>query len=168
MKDHRTKHEVGNIQAVMDGEIDPFIEEYLKMQWMDGTGGREGGEAMAVNVLIVDDLAFIKIVLRDILEKSGFRVVGEASNGERGHHRVPGQAARRRADGHHDARHGRPHGAEEDPRDRSRRRGSSSAPRSGQQRLIVQAIQLGAKDFIVKPFQPQRVVSALKKALDIT
>ena len=37
---------------------------------------------MAVNVLIVDDLAFIKIVLRDILEKSGFRVVGEASNGE--------------------------------------------------------------------------------------
>jgi len=37
---------------------------------------------MAVNVLIVDDLAFIKIVLRDILEKSGFRVIGEASNGE--------------------------------------------------------------------------------------
>ena len=36
---------------------------------------------MAVNVLIVDDLAFIKIVLRDIIEKSGFRVVGEASDG---------------------------------------------------------------------------------------
>jgi FixJ family two-component response regulator len=32
----------------------------------------------------------------------------------------------------------------------------------------VQAIQLGAKDFIVKPFQAHRVVSALKKALDIT
>ena len=38
----------------------------------------------------------------------------------------------------------------------------------GQQQLIVQAIQLGAKDFIVKPFQPQRVISSLKKALDIT
>ncbi len=37
---------------------------------------------MAVNVLIVDDLRFIKIVLRDIVEKAGFRVVGEASNGE--------------------------------------------------------------------------------------
>jgi two-component system chemotaxis response regulator CheY len=37
----------------------------------------------------------------------------------------------------------------------------------GQQQIMLQAIQLGAKDFIVKPFQPQRVVSALKKALDI-
>ncbi len=34
VKDHRTKHEVGNIQAVMDGEIDSFIEEYLKQQWL--------------------------------------------------------------------------------------------------------------------------------------
>jgi len=29
VKDHRTKHEIGNIQSVMDGNIDPFIEEYL-------------------------------------------------------------------------------------------------------------------------------------------
>ncbi len=33
VKDHRTKKEVGNIQGVMDGAIDPFIEEYLKMSW---------------------------------------------------------------------------------------------------------------------------------------
>jgi two-component system chemotaxis response regulator CheY len=37
----------------------------------------------------------------------------------------------------------------------------------GQQRLIVQAIQLGAKDFIVKPFRPERVVGAIKRILDI-
>ena len=30
VKDHRTNYEVGNIEAVMDGEIDDFIEEYLK------------------------------------------------------------------------------------------------------------------------------------------
>jgi peptide chain release factor 2 len=36
VKDHRTKHEVGNIQAVMDGEIDSFIEEYLKMRVRGG------------------------------------------------------------------------------------------------------------------------------------
>ena len=59
---------------------------------------------MAVNVLIVDDLAFIKIVLRDIIEKAGFRVVGEASNGEQAIAHVPGHPSRRRAHGHHDAR----------------------------------------------------------------
>lgn len=33
VKDHRTKHEIGNIQSVMDGNIDAFIEEYLKLNW---------------------------------------------------------------------------------------------------------------------------------------
>ncbi len=121
---------------------------------------------MAVNVLIVDDLTFIKIVLRDILEKSGFHVVGEASNGEQAiamyQERHPdvvlmditmpdmdGLTALRRL-------------RELDP-------GAKVIICSalGQQKLIVQAIQLGAKDFIVKPFQPPRVVSALKKALDL-
>ena len=37
---------------------------------------------MGINILIADDLQFIKLVLRDLLEKAGFRVVGEASNGE--------------------------------------------------------------------------------------
>jgi two-component system chemotaxis response regulator CheY len=121
---------------------------------------------MAMNILIVDDLTFIKIVLRDILEKAGFRVVGEASNGDEAirlyQERRPdvvlmditmpgmdGLTALKRIRGI----------------DPSARVIICSA--LGQQRLIVQAIQLGAKDFIVKPFQPQRVVSALKKALNI-
>ena len=33
VKDHRNKHETGNIQSVMDGNIDSFMEEYLKWQW---------------------------------------------------------------------------------------------------------------------------------------
>jgi peptide chain release factor 2 len=41
VKDHRTKHEAGNIQAVMDGEIDAFIEEFLKLQWR---GKSDGGQ----------------------------------------------------------------------------------------------------------------------------
>ncbi len=39
VKDHRTKFESGNIQAVMDGEIDGFIEEFLKMQWLGKKNG---------------------------------------------------------------------------------------------------------------------------------
>lgn len=37
VKDHRTKKETGNIQAVMDGEIDEFIEEYLRFIWAQKT-----------------------------------------------------------------------------------------------------------------------------------
>ena len=33
VKDHRTKVETGNVQAVMDGKLDTFIEEYLKFAW---------------------------------------------------------------------------------------------------------------------------------------
>jgi peptide chain release factor 2 len=33
VKDYRTKAEIGNIQAVMDGDLDPFIEEYLRFAW---------------------------------------------------------------------------------------------------------------------------------------
>lgn len=32
VKDHRTNYEIGNVQAVMDGEIDEFMESYLKMK----------------------------------------------------------------------------------------------------------------------------------------
>ena len=32
VKDHRTNYEVGNVQAVMDGEIAGFMESYLKMK----------------------------------------------------------------------------------------------------------------------------------------
>jgi two-component system chemotaxis response regulator CheY len=122
---------------------------------------------MAVNVLIVDDLTFIKIVLRDIIEKAGFRVVGEASNGE--------QAITMYQDTRPDVVLMDITMPGMDGLTALRRiREIDDAARViicsalGQQQLIVQAIQLGAKDFIVKPFQPRRVVAAHKKALDIT
>jgi peptide chain release factor 2 len=37
VKDHRTKFNVGNIQNVMDGDIDPFIDSYLHFLWKGGT-----------------------------------------------------------------------------------------------------------------------------------
>ena len=32
VKDHRTNYEVGNVESVMDGDLDRFMESYLKMQ----------------------------------------------------------------------------------------------------------------------------------------
>jgi peptide chain release factor 2 len=40
VKDTRTKQEMGNIQAVMDGDIDPFIESYLKFTWQNKESGK--------------------------------------------------------------------------------------------------------------------------------
>ena len=40
VKDARTKTEIGNIQAVMDGDIDPFIEEYLRFVWKNDSVNR--------------------------------------------------------------------------------------------------------------------------------
>ncbi len=121
---------------------------------------------MAVGVLIVDDLTFIKIVLRDILEKSGFHVVGEASNGKQAlamyQERHPDVVLMDITMPDMDGLTALKKIREIDPAAKV-----IICSALGQQRLIVQAIQLGAKDFIVKPFQPPRVVSALKKALDL-
>ena len=35
----------------------------------------------------------------------------------------------------------------------------------GQQTLVVEAIQAGARDFVVKPFQPSRVLEAVQRVL---
>lgn len=121
---------------------------------------------MGIDVLIVDDLTFIKMVLKDLVEKAGFRVVGEASDGEEALRvfqekrpdvvllditmpKMDGLTALKKL-------------LELDPNAKV-----IMCSALGQQRLIVQAIQLGAKDFIVKPFRPERVVSSIKKILDI-
>jgi len=43
VKDYRTKTEIGNIQAVMDGDIDLFIEDYLKFSWSRNTAVGKAG-----------------------------------------------------------------------------------------------------------------------------
>jgi peptide chain release factor 2 len=44
VKDHRTKFNVGNIQAVMDGDIDPFMDSWLHFQWKGGTVQADGDD----------------------------------------------------------------------------------------------------------------------------
>jgi peptide chain release factor 2 len=44
VKDHRTKFMVGNIQSVMDGDIDNFIESYLRWRWQGGVAAPDEGE----------------------------------------------------------------------------------------------------------------------------
>ncbi len=121
---------------------------------------------MGIDVLIVDDLTFIKMVLKDLVEKAGFRVVGEASDGEE----ALRQFEEKRPDvvlmditmPKMDGLTALQKILEKDPEAKV-----IMCSALGQQRLILQAIQLGAKDFIVKPFRPERVVGSIKKILDI-
>jgi two-component system chemotaxis response regulator CheY len=121
---------------------------------------------MGIDVLIVDDLTFIKMVLRDLLEKAGFRVVGEASDGEEAiklfHEKRPDVVLLDITMPKMDGLTALKKMLEVDPNAKV-----IMCSALGQQRLIVQAIQLGAKDFIVKPFRPERVINSIKKSLDI-
>ncbi|MCK4797300.1 MAG: response regulator [Spirochaetes bacterium] len=121
---------------------------------------------MAARILIVDDLAFIKLIIRDTLEKRGFEVVGEASNGFEAvemYMRLKPDIVLM------DITMPRMDGIQALSKimalDTNAKVIMCSA--LGQQRLIIQAIQLGAKDFIVKPFKPERIVGAIKKAMNM-
>jgi len=120
---------------------------------------------MAAKVLIVDDLAFIKLIIRDTLEKKGFEVVGEASNGVEA---VELYAKLRPDVVLMDITMPRMDGIQALSKimqlDKDAKVIMCSA--LGQQSLIIQAIKLGAKDFIVKPFKPERIIGAIKKTLN--
>jgi len=116
-------------------------------------------------ILVVDDLAFIKLIIRDTLEKHGFEVCGEASNGFEAielYHRLKPDIVLMditmpRMDGIQAL-------AKIMESDKNAKVIMCSA--LGQQKLIIQAIRIGAKDFIVKPFKPDRIVGAIKKTLN--
>ena len=121
---------------------------------------------MQVRVLIVDDLEFMRTAIREILLSAGISVAGEAVDGMDGirkyHELRPDvvlmDITMPRLDGLNALKRIR----REDPLARV-----VMCSSLGQDRYIIRAIQLGARDFIVKPFRPQRVVSAVKKAAGV-
>lgn len=115
-------------------------------------------------ILVVDDAAFMRLMLKDILTKGGHDVIGEAENGlvaiERYNNLKPDLVT---MDITMPEMEGIDAVKEIRRADPSARIVMCSA--MGQQMMVVQAIQAGAKDFIVKPFQPDRVLDSVKKAL---
>ncbi len=119
---------------------------------------------MGTKVLIVDDAAFMRMMLRDILAKNGFEVVGEADNGKVAIQMyndlkpdvVTMDITMPEMDGIASVK-------EIKAGDPNAKIVMVSA--MGQQAMVIEAIRAGAADFIVKPFQPDRVLEALGKAL---
>jgi two-component system chemotaxis response regulator CheY len=119
---------------------------------------------VAHRVMLVDDASFMRMMLKNILVGSGYEVIGEAENGAK----AVEQYKNLKPDlvimdiimpemGGIDA-----------VREIVKVNPAAKilmCSSMGQQSLVVEAIQAGAKDFIVKPFQPSNVLEAVKKAL---
>lgn len=119
---------------------------------------------MAKNILICDDAAFMRMMIKDILTKNGYTVAGEAENGKKAIEKynevkpdlVLMDITMPELDGI-----------------QALKQIKMADPASnvimcsamGQQAMVIEAIQAGAKDFIVKPFQADRVIEAVKKVI---
>ena len=118
---------------------------------------------MSRTILVVDDAAFMRMMIRDILAKEGY-VIHEAVNGRDAIEKygeiqpdlvtmditmpeMDGIASLREIRASHpDAR-------------------ILMVSAMGQQKMIVEALEAGALDFLVKPFQPAKVLETVKKCI---
>ena len=119
---------------------------------------------MAKNILICDDAAFMRMMIKDILTKNGYNVAGEAENGriavEKYAEVKPDLVMMEITMPEIDGIQALKKIKESDP---SATVIMCSA--MGQQEMVIESIQSGSKDFIVKPFQADRVIEAVKKAV---
>ena len=119
---------------------------------------------MAKNILICDDAAFMRMMIKDILTKNGYTVAGEAENGAKAVEKytelkpdlVLMDITMPEMDGIQALKKIR----ELDPE-----ASVIMCSAMGQQAMVIESIQSGAKDFIVKPFQADRVLEAVRKVV---
>jgi len=115
-------------------------------------------------VLITDDTAFMRMTLRNILEKNGYQVAGEAEDGmvavekyrELRPDLVTMDITMPRMDGISAIKKI----MEIDPQAKI-----VVCSAMGQKALVIEALNAGARDFIVKPFQADRIINALQKVV---
>lgn len=115
-------------------------------------------------ILIVDDAAFMRMMIKNILIKEGYYVVGEAENGAQAVEKykelnpdlVTMDITMPEMDGI---------SAVKEIMKINKGAKVVMCSAMGQQAMVIDAIQAGAKDFIVKPFQPDRVIEAISKVL---
>lgn len=117
---------------------------------------------MGKKVMIVDDGAFMRVMLKDILVKNDFEVVAEAVNGldalEKYDTFKPDIVTMDITMPEMDGMEALGKILEKDPKAKV-----VMCSAIGHQTNVMATVTAGAKDFIVKPFQPERVIESLKK-----
>ena len=119
---------------------------------------------MAKNILICDDAAFMRMMIKDILTKNGYNIVGEAETGAKA---VEKYAELKQDLVLMDITMPEMDGIEALKKIKAADANASIIMCSamGQQAMVIESIQSGAKDFIVKPFQADRVLEAVQKVV---
>lgn len=117
---------------------------------------------MGVRILIADDALFMRNMLKDIFIKAGFDVVGEAANGveavEKYHELHPDLVTMDIVMPLKSGIEALQQITRENPEARV-----VMCSALGQEALIIEAVQAGAKDFIVKPFKEERVLDVVRR-----
>jgi two-component system chemotaxis response regulator CheY len=117
---------------------------------------------MGLRILIADDALFMRNMLREIFVKAGFQVVGEAANGveaiERYHELRPDLVTMDIVMPLKSGIEALQQITREDPDARV-----VMCSALGQEALVIEAVQAGAKDFIVKPFKEERVLDVVRR-----
>ena len=119
---------------------------------------------MGKKILIVDDATFMRTLVKDILVPKGYEIAGEATNGNEAMQKyeelkpdlVTMDITMKEKDGLEAAR---------DILLKYPDARIIMVTALGQEKMLVDSIKLGVKDFVVKPFEPERIISAVEKAL---
>lgn len=119
---------------------------------------------MAKNILITDDAAFMRMMIKNILTENGYNVVGEAENGLKAVEKykelspdlVTMDITMPELDGI---------GALKQIKELNPNACVLMCSAMGQQQMVIEAIQAGAKGFIVKPFNGEKVITEIKKII---
>jgi two-component system chemotaxis response regulator CheY len=120
---------------------------------------------MKARILIADDASFMRQMIREIIEPEGYEVVGEATNGIE----AVEQYVELRPDiVTMDIVMPKRSGIDAVKGILAEDAGAQVVMCSalGQETLVQEALQAGARDFIVKPFKPDAVLTTLNKILD--
>jgi len=118
---------------------------------------------MGKRILIVDDATFIRTMVKKVLEPLGYEIAGEATNGNEAVTKYEElkpdlvtmditmkekdglEAAKAILSRYPDAR-------------------IIMVTALGQEKMLIDSFKIGVKDFVVKPFAPERIISAVEKA----
>jgi two-component system chemotaxis response regulator CheY len=119
---------------------------------------------MAKRILITDDALFMRVTLKNILTKNGYEIAGEASNGKEAvalfravsPDLVTMDITMPEMDGISAVKEIR----KIDPEAKV-----VMCTAMGQKSMVMEAVSAGAKDFIVKPFQPDKVLESIQKLI---